>query len=70
LEFNDILKKLEPESKFISKLKRFDESLYRTMADLVSMAQRLDRIMEIILSEEYDDVQKEIMHDVYKNDST
>jgi len=64
------LKKLEPESKFISKLKRFDESLYRTMADLVSMAQRLDRIMEIILSEEYDDVQKEIMYDVYKNDST
>ena len=38
------------------------------MANLVAMAQRQDRIMDIILKEDIDDVQKQLLLNVYSCD--
>lgn len=62
------MKGQEIEQKFIAKLKKYDRQLYETMAHLVSMSQRLDRIMEVILTEGFDEVQKQIMINVYYGD--
>ena len=68
-DFNNTMKKVSKEQMFIDLLKKYDNTLLRTMAHLLEMAKRYDRINEIILSEEIDDVQKQILIHVYESET-